>query len=178
MKYVVITAVGNDRTGIVNELTDEILKDGGNIQDSRMATLGGAFAIIMLVAGETAAIDKMLTRIPGMESELGLTIVIKQTEPKSRAAHLVPYRADIVSMDHPGIVHDVADFFAQRDINIEDMSTATYAAPHTGTPMFSMHITIAVDADESIADLRDEFQDFCDDLNLDASLDPDTSFDF
>ena len=172
MKYVVITAVGEDRTGIVNELSNEILEDGGNVEDSRMAVLGGAFSIIMLVAGEQEAIDKLLTGIPKLEQKLGLTMVIKKTEPKPQDAPLIPYRVDIVSMDHPGIVHDVADFFAQREINIEDMSTATYAAAHTGTPMFSMHVTIAVDAESPIAELRNEFQEFCDDLNLDASMEP------
>lgn len=172
MKYVVITAVGNDRTGIVNELSNEILNDGGNIEDSRMAVLGGAFSIIMLVAGEQAAIDKLLSQIPSLEQKLGLTIVIKETEPKPYGSHLIPYRIDIVSMDHPGIVHDVADFFASRKINIEDMSTATYAAAHTGTPIFSMHLTVAVNAGASIAELRHEFQDFCDRLNLDVSMEP------
>lgn len=84
----------------------------------------------------------------------------------------MPYRIDVVSMDHPGIVHDVADFFANRGINIEDMDTATYAAAHTGTPIFSMHLTIAVAAELPIADLRNDFQEFCDDLNLDATMDP------
>ena len=172
MKYVVITAVGDDRTGIVNELSNEILNDGGNIEDSRMAVLGGAFSIIMLVAGEQEAIDKLVTMIPNMEQKLGLTIVTKKTEPKPPESHLIPYRIDIVSMDHPGIVHDVADFLASKNINIEDMSTTTYAAAHTGTPIFSMHITVAVDADASIAELRNEFQEFCDRLNLDVSMEP------
>lgn len=173
MKYVVITAVGEDRTGIVNELSNEILKDGGNIEDSRMAVLGGAFSLIMLVAGEQNAIDKLLTQIPNMERKLGLTVVIKKTTPpKPKEGPLIPYRVDIVSMDHPGIVHDVANFFDNKHINIEDMSTATYAAAHTGTPIFSMHLTIAVHADASIAELRHEFQEFCDELNLDASMEP------
>ena len=172
MKYVVITAVGEDRTGIVNELSNEILKDGGNIEDSRMAVLGGAFSLIMLVAGEQEAVDKLLTKIPNMEQKLGLTMVIKKTKPKPQLEPLIPYRVDIVSMDHPGIVHDVANFFDGKDINIEDMSTATYSAAHTGTPIFSMHLTIAVHADASIAELRQEFQEFCDELNLDASMEP------
>ena len=172
MKYVVITAVGEDRTGIVNELSDEILKDGGNIEDSRMAVLGGAFSLIMLVAGEQRAIDTMLTQIPGMEEKLGLTMVVKETKPKPLQDQIIPYRVDIVSMDHPGIVHDVANFFDGKDINIEDMSTATYAAAHTGTPIFSMHLTIAVHADASIAELRHEFQEFCDELNLDVTMEP------
>ena len=131
-----ITAVGEDRTGIVNELSDEILNDGGNIQDSRMAVLGGAFSVIMLVAGEQGAIDKLIAQIPSMEKKLGLTMVVRKTKPRHQEEPLMPYRIDVVSMDHPGIVHDVADFFAQRKINIEDMSTATYAAAHTGTPVF------------------------------------------
>jgi glycine cleavage system transcriptional repressor len=170
MKYVVITAVGDDRTGIVNTLSDEILKDGGNIEDSRMAVLGGAFTIIMLVAGDPEAIDKLVIRIPAMEEKLGMTMVVKKTKPRQQEASLLPYRVDVVCMDHPGIVHDVADFFANRGINIEDMSTTTHAAAHTGTPVFSMHLTIAVDTDSSIAELRHDFQDFCDDLNLDSTM--------
>ena len=172
MKYVVITAVGNDRTGIVNELSNEILNDGGNIEDSRMAVLGGAVSRSRLRAGEQTAIDKLVTQIPKMEKKLGLTMVIKETEPKPHDSPLIPYRIDIVSMDHPGIVHDVADFFASKKINIEDMSTATYSAAHTGTPIFSMHMMVAVDADASIAELRYEFQEFCDRLNLDVSMEP------
>ncbi len=172
MKYVVITAVGEDRTGIIKELSDEILNACGNIQDSRMAVLGGAFSVIMLVAGEQEAIDKLIAQIPSVEKKLELTMVIRKTQPRRQEAPLMPYRIEVVSMDHPGIVHDVADFFAERGINIEDMSTAQYAAAHTGTPVFSMHLTIAVVADSSIAELRHEFQEFCDELNLDATIDP------
>jgi len=69
-------------------------------------------------------------------------------------------------------VHDVADFLAERDINIETLDTETYAAAHTGTPMFSMNLRISVPGDMHIATLRDEFTDFCDQLNLDAVLEP------
>ena len=108
--------------------------------------------------------------MPLLERKLGMTMVVKKTSPRKRRASLLPYRVDVVSMDHPGIVHDVADFFAHRGINIEDMSTATYAAAHTGTPVFSMHITIAVEADSPIAELKHDFQDFCDELNLDSTM--------
>ena len=38
--------------------------------------------------------------------------------------------------------------------------------------MFSLHMTVAVPGDHSIAALRGEFMDFCDALNLDAMLAP------
>ena len=67
---------------------------------------------------------------------------------------------------------NLAGFFADRNINIEDMATSTYAAAHTGTPMFSVHMTVGIPADMHIGALREEFMDYCDGLNLDAVLEP------
>ena len=79
---------------------------------------------------------------------------------------------EVVSLDHPGIVHHLASFFSRRNINIEDMVTSSYAAAHTGTPMFSVHMTVGIPSHLHIATLRDEFMEFCDSLNLDAVLEP------
>ena len=43
---------------------------------------------------------------------------------------------------------------------------------HTGTPMFSVHMSVGIPADIHIAALRDEFMDYCDALNLDAVIEP------
>ena len=76
-------------------------------------------------------------------------------------------------MDHPGIVNTLAGFFADRNINIEDMAaTSTYSAADTGTPMFAVHMTVGIPSDMHIAGLREEFMDYCDGLNLDAVLEP------
>ncbi len=171
-QHLVLSALGKDRPGIVHELSKAILDCGGNIEDSRMTVLGGEFALMMLVSGPWAAIAKLESRLSGLEQRLALTIVAKHTEPRPARANMVPYVVDVVSMDHPGIVHDVSEFFSSRGINIEDLSTWTYPAAHTGTPMFSLSMTISVPAELHIGQLRSEFTTFCDDLNLDATLEP------
>lgn len=75
-------------------------------------------------------------------------------------------------MDHPGIVNQLAEFFSERDINIEDMVTNSYSAAHTGTPMFSVHMSVGIPSEIHIAALREEFMDYCDALNLDAVIEP------
>jgi len=170
--YLVISALGEDRPGIVQELSRVILDAGCNIEDSRMTVLGGEFAVILLVSGNWNNIAKLESALGGAERRLGLTIVAKRTEARRPAADLLPYSVDVVALDHPGIVHHLAEFFSSRDINIEELSTATYAAAHTGTPMFSVHMTVNVPASVHIASLREEFMDFCDELNLDAVLEP------
>jgi len=171
-KYLVISALGKDRPGIVNLLSHAILEAGCNIQDSRMTVLGGEFALMLLVSGPWNAVGKLESQTKALEKKLDLTLVAKITEPRGTKESMVPYVVDVVSMDHPGIVHGIAEFFSTREINIEDLSTWTYAAAHTGTPMFSMNMTISVPASVNIGRLRDEFTRFCDELNLDATLEP------
>lgn len=170
--YLVISALGKDHPGIVSELSQAILDCGASINDSRMARLGGEFAVIMLLSGNWNAIAKIETLLPRLAENLDLTVQSKRTNQRTAPSNLIPYGVEVVSMDHPGIVHDVADFFAKRGINIEDLYTSTYVAPHTGTPMFSLHMTVGVPSDMAIATLRGEFMDFCDDLNIDAMLAP------
>ena len=85
---------------------------------------------------------------------------------------MTPYQVTVVAMDHPGIVRNVTQFFSGRDINIEELETETYAAAHTGTTMFSLAMTVSLPSNLTIGELREEFLDFCDELNLDAALNP------
>jgi len=137
-----------------------------------MTVLGGEFAAILLVEGKWNTLAKVENALPEVGRQLGMTIMSKRTGMRTAGANLLPYAVDVVSMDHPGIVSNLAGFFSERSINIEDMTTSTYAAAHTGTPMFAVHMTVGIPADLHIAGLREEFMDYCDGLNLDAVLEP------
>lgn len=168
----VITASGEDKVGLVDRLSARIHESGCNIEESRMAVLGEQFALIMLISGPWNALAKLETQLEPLGEQLGLTIVPKRTRQREQAKPTVPYRVEVVAMDHPGIVRKLAAFFARGDINIEELHTSTYPAPHTGTPMFSVEMTVGIQADIHIPTLRGDFLDYCDDLNLDATIEP------
>lgn len=168
----VVSALGRDRPGLVDQLSKVVLDAGCSIRDSRMAVLGGEFAIVLLLSGNWNAVAKLESLLPRLRDSLDVTVQCKRTEPRTGTSNLIPYAVEVVSLDRPGIVHDVANFFAHRDINIEDLYTSSYPAPQTGAAMYSLHMTVGIPADTSIAAVRGEFMDFCDDLNLDAMLAP------
>ena len=172
LNYLVISALGKDRPGIVDKLSRTILDEGCNIADSRMTVLGGEFAIMLLVEGNWNTLTKLEDTVPDLEKKLDLTIIAKRTGEKKSGGKMLPYGVEVVALDHPGIVHNLASFFSKQNINIEDMSTSSYAAAHTGTQMFSVQMTVGIPSDVHIATLRDEFMEFCDGLNLDAVLEP------
>lgn len=169
---IVISAIGKDQSGIIDQLSGLVHTMGCNILDSRMMVLGGEFAILMLVEGNWNTLAKLEDALPSLESRLGLNIIVKRTEEREPSAELLPYAVDVVALDHPGIVHNLSSFFSSRAINIEELVTSSYAAAHTGTPMYSVHMSVGIPAHIHISTLRDEFMEFCDSMNLDAVLEP------
>jgi len=168
----VISALGKDQPGIVNSITSPITDSGCNIADSRMTILGGEFAILVMVEGPWNAISRLEELLPSLQEKLGLTIISRRTEATNEDRDVMPYAVNVVSLDHPGIVNQLAGFFSSHNINIHELYTDSYRAAHTGTQMFSATMTVHIPANISIAQIRDEFLEFCDELNLDAVLEP------
>ena len=168
----VLSALGADRPGIIEELSRAVLECGCNILDSRMAVLGGDFALLLQLAGNWNTLAKLEDQLPGLGNRLGLTITSRRTQETSPGRDLMPYAVEVVALDQPGIVHHLARFFSQREINIQEMITSSYPAAHTGTPMFSVHLRVGIRGNIRISDLREEFAEFCDNLNLDAVIEP------
>jgi len=171
-KQLVLSALGEDRPGIIDELSRCVLDSGCSILDSRMAVLGGDFALLLQVGGNWNNIARLENQTGGLEERLGLKITTRHSTARETSGDLLPYGVDVVALDQPGIVHNLARFFSQRQINIQEMVTACYAAAHSGTPMFSVHLTVDIPATIQISTLREEFMDFCDQLNLDAIIEP------
>ena len=170
--FLVLSALGADRTGIVDELARAASDSRCNIADSRMIVMGQEFALIMMLSGTWDAIAKLEAQLPNLGKRLGLAIITKRTEPRGVQAEAMPYNVHVIALDNPGIAHEIANFFAVQGINIEAMETSTYAAPHTGSPMFALSMTVNIPARVHVASLRENFMLFCDDRNLDAIIEP------
>lgn len=171
-QLVVLSAVGTDRAGIVNDLTKVILDCGGNIEESRMTALGSEFAMLLLVSGNWATVGKLEKALDKLASDKPLTISIRKTDERSGSEECMPYGIDVVSLDQPGIVFQLAHFFASRKIEIADLATRRYAAAHTGSQMFGVQMSVSIPGSVPISQLRDEFFELCDQLNLDAIIEP------
>ncbi|MGH8138019.1 MAG: glycine cleavage system protein R [Steroidobacteraceae bacterium] len=171
-QHLAVSAIGSDRTGMVRDLTQIVSECGGNVAESRMAALGAEFAMMLLVSGNWHALARIESELSRLADSGALILHVKRTEARAVRTDMLPYSVDIVSLDQTGIVAGLAGFFTARAIEIGDVSTRTYAASHTGAPMFAMQMVVQVPTKLHIAQLREEFMDFCDSLNLDAILEP------
>jgi glycine cleavage system transcriptional repressor len=139
MSTFLLTVTGPDRIGIVERVTGLLFDHGGNVETSRMARLGGEFAILMFVSvpeGRIAGLDRDLTALVAD----GYKVTTTATDPADASARpdRLPYHIEVVGADHEGIIHEVARYLAVRGINIESVDSETSRAPVSGSPLFSM----------------------------------------
>jgi glycine cleavage system transcriptional repressor len=144
-KNIVLTLTGHDRVGIVKEITNMLVKYGGNVETSRMARLGGEFAMLALVSMHEQNLPALEADLQKLQGE-GFQISLLQTDNDhvKKYAGWLPYQIEILGADHEGIIYEIAQHLAQQGINIEDMETTTTPAPMSGTPLFTMQATVLV----------------------------------
>ncbi len=166
----VITAIGADRPGIVNELTEVLLKANLNIEDSRMTVLGGEFAVMLLVSGNTDSIESVQQQANSLSDSLNLNLLIKATHKQDSRDNESHYNISVEGMDNPGIVHKLTRYLSQQHINIVNMQTNSGHAPHTGTPIFTVNIRVDIPVKLDIGQIKNDFTDLCNELNMDAEF--------
>ncbi len=172
MQQLVVCAIGQNEPKLLKTLSKAIIDCGGSITDSRMTILGNEFTLMMLLSGSWDAIVKIEALLPRLQDQLALTFVTRRTESVEKTAHLIPYMVEVVALYHPEIIYEITRFFTHHNIHMEEMVSNYYTTAKTGTPMFSLTLTIHVPATVSIATLRGEFMDLCDELNLDSVMGP------
>ena len=144
---IVFTLTGKDRVGLVDQVTQVLLDRGGNFQASRMAHLGGEFAILMLVALPSENVAKLDGDIAQWRAQgYQVTLTPTQGALSGVPADSAAYAIQVEGADHEGIIHEVAHNLAQWGINIEEMTTETIPAPITGQPLFAMSALVVAPA--------------------------------
>lgn len=170
--HLILTAVGPDQVGLVEKISQFIVQHGCNIEDSKMAVFCGEFAVIILITGESRRLVKIANAYHELETQTGLTISIKTPSSRKPSESLLPYKLTASCMDHPGIVHKLSQVLSAMGVNIESMETKTYAAPVSGTPIFSLEASISIPAKTNINVLRERFGQIQRDENIDIELSP------
>ncbi len=171
-KFFVISVLGSNRPDLMDTIFKAVNDCGCNVEDGRMSRLAGEFALFMMLSGPWDAIAKIEDTIPKLEKRLDISITIRRTETPQTSSPSMPYAVEVVSVNRAGLVYDICGFFSSREIGIEDMYSGTYLAAHTGTEMFSLQLTISIPTEISIATLRGDFMEFCDQLNIDSIMEP------
>jgi glycine cleavage system transcriptional repressor len=171
-RHLVLSALGPDRPGIVAEVTSYVTERGGNIEDSRMAVLGGEFGVMMLVSGTADEIARIAREAPQLKAASGLDVTTRDTKSaeEHRRAQSIPCVVKCDAIDNPGIVRAVSRALHGLGLNIVSLDTTTYEAPVTGSPLFRMEAQCDAPRGVTIARVRTAMQEVAERENIDIEV--------
>jgi glycine cleavage system regulatory protein len=165
--YLVLTVIGDDRPGLVGELSAAIAAHQGNWLESSMSHLAGKFAGIVRVAlpaGQAQA----------LQTALGNLAALKVTAEVSGEKSVSPGRRlklSLVGHDRIGIVREVSQVLAKHAVNVEKLETHTASAPMSAETLFHAQAELAAAASLDTRALKAELERLSDDLMVDVTLD-------
>jgi glycine cleavage system regulatory protein len=165
----IITFIGDDRPGIVEQLSSVIKKNGGNWQESRLSQLGGKFAGLILVSLPADG-------GPALEADLGaldtgsLSVSVTAT---GESATPLPGRNIVLSVigpDRQGIVQEISRALAQQQINVIEMDSRVSSAPMSAELLFRAQINAWIPETTNMENLRESLEKIADHMTLEIEL--------
>ncbi|MDR0806522.1 MAG: glycine cleavage system transcriptional repressor [Enterobacteriaceae bacterium] len=168
--YLVITALGTDRPGIVNTITRHVSSCGCNIEDSRLALLGEEFTFIMLLSGGWSAMMLLESTLPQKGVELDLLIVMKRTTQHPRPAMPITMWVRVEVKDSPHIIERFTNLFDAAETSIAELTSKTSISEINKEPMLCIEITLHSALTGTHNLVEQEFYRLCTELNAQGSI--------
>lgn len=166
----IITFIGDDRPGLVEQLSSVIESNGGNWHESRLSQLGGKFAGLVLV---TLPADNAQTLESGLKnlSASGLSVRVTATGATTTAP--APGRditLTVIGPDRLGIVREVSRALSERDINVVEMDSHVQSAPMSAEMIFSARIDARIPQATDLDDLHDSLEEIANHMTVEIEL--------
>jgi len=167
MTHLILTVIGDDRPGLVEELATAISTHGGNWLEASMAQLSGKFAGIVEVAvpdDEVNALKAALATLKGLKVGVEIAAAAKSAVAGRRL------NLNLVGHDRIGIVREVAQVLARHAVNVEDLQTRTSSAPMSAEILFHCEAELTAAPDFNVRELKAALEKLSDDLMVDIHL--------
>ena len=167
----ILALTGPDRIGIVDEVTGLLLEHEGNVETSRMARLGGEFAVLMLVTIPEEQFPRLERALDVLTAQ-GYKVTTTQTGHSYAQSHLgwIPFLIEVRGADHEGIIHEVAHYLSAQGISIESMDSESAPGATSGVPLFAMTAQVVVPPGLGNHDWQSGLEGIGSRLNLDITV--------
>ena len=171
MASLVLTVIGDDRPGLVSELSAPIKAHGGSWERSQLSHLGGKFAGIVLVTVPAKELDSLSADLMAL-GEHGLHLVVERTDQPAETES-VRFSLELLGADHPGIVAEISAAIAERGVSIEELTTDVRDAPMAGGTIFEARAVLVAPPDVSAEELRAMLEALAHELMVEIELSTD-----
>lgn len=164
-QHLVLTVIGDERSGLVEALSSVIAVHHGNWSESRMAHLADKFAGIVTVEVSKQDEQALITALEGLSS-VGLRVTVDQATSPKREGEIVVL--SVMGNDRTGIVHEVAQALSHLGTNVIDFNSDCEPAPMSSEMLFKAELEVILPGHLSLAALEEAVEGISSDLVVDV----------
>lgn len=170
MTKLVLTAIGDEREGLVSALSRTVQDHDGNWLDSQFTRLAGKFSGIVLVDIAPERAEEFGAAAAQLHDEVGLTVHVSEAEIPASASTDRELHVQIVGMDRPGMVRQITAALAELGASIRTLHSWTSDSPEGGGVLFQADVIVTLlEGTESEA-VRQVLEPIADELMVDLEL--------
>lgn len=168
-QHYILTAIGQDRPGIVATVAKALADAECNIEHSSMTSLGDAFVILLVVTIPEGAERAFRTGLVGVTAVDDLLFHIDPfpSGDLHRPTDGEPYTLSLHGADHPGIVAAVTGLLSAEGINIVDLATNVVQGQ---VPVYVMTMELVVPLTVDATDLDARLQQLSGEIDCAITL--------
>ncbi len=169
MTSLVLTVIGPDKPGLVEQLSKTILQHDGNWLESGFSRLGGKFTGILVVSVSDEQISSLQSSLQALQTT-GLRITAEISDEAERSGNLRPLTLELIGHDKPGIVKDISQALASRQINVESLNTELVSGSMSAELLFKAEAQLLAPETLDIDELQAALENIASDLMVDITL--------
>jgi len=148
-EWKMLTLVGQDKPGIVANITTALFDVGAQLGEASMMRLGGNFTIMLMVKAEQS-IEQLNEAIAPVVNELNLSSSFEPIDACLHQHEQSDTRITVYGADRPGIVAKATSHLLAAGFNILDLESDV--AGDEMAPIYVMHIEgIAEQGEQALA---------------------------
>ena len=166
--YLVLTAIGEDKPGLVESLAKVIADNSGNWLESSMSQLAGKFAGILRVSVSDSEVDQLISALDGISDQL--TLVIERVDSDFEIELPQTVELNLIGNDRPGIIREFSHVLTSLSVNVEQLSTDCVPAPMSSEVLFKAKANLKVPVGLKLEVLQQEIERLADDLIVEMQL--------
>jgi glycine cleavage system transcriptional repressor len=170
---VAVSAIGEDRPGIVAALTKVFFETGCNLENSSMTQLRGDFAVLLLISPpESLTLDALRNALQPVIQQYSLAVTFRLLKTEEVGgpvpSPVLNYTLMVYGLDHPGIVYRVARAITELNINITDLRT--HVTENKGVTLYSLILEIEIPDAAALLNLQKNLEPLKQELQVDITL--------
>ena len=165
----IITFIGEDRPGLVEQLSSVIENNRGNWLESRLSQLGGKFTGLILVSLPDDSGTVLEADLKALSSS-GLSVRVTAIVGSAISAPGRDITLSVMGPDRLGIVREISRALADRQINVVEMDSHVSSAPMSAESIFTARIDAQIPDSTDMDDLSDTLDEIANKMTLEIDL--------